>query len=159
MQQLRQIAAVATFTAALVMFGAAPSVAGTKYQTNLVPTVAGTTPGFAAQGSSIKIDGHGNLKGKIKNVVDGAGNRVTTDVNDAGDNYSVEIDLAVAATAGGGTVTVSFDLKNGNGNFVTSISGDPALAGATVGDGVAVNAVRVKDSTGTVIGTGGVAVE
>jgi len=159
MQSPRQIAAVATLTAALIVLSGAAGVAGTKYQTSLVPNAAGTMPGFAAQGSSIKIDGHGNLKGKIKNVVDGTGNRVTTDPTDSADNYTVEIDLAVPATAGGGTVIVSFDLKNGNGTFALSITGDPALAGAAVGDGVAVNAVRVKDSTGTVIGVGGVAVE
>ncbi len=62
--------------------------AGTKYQTSLVPNVAGAMPGFAAD-----------------------------------------------------------------------ISADPAFAGATLGDGVAVGAVRVKDSTGTVLGVGGFAVE
>ncbi|MBI3769734.1 MAG: hypothetical protein HY271_14770 [Deltaproteobacteria bacterium] len=125
----------------------------------MVPTVAGVMPGFSASGSSIKIDGHRSLKGKLKNVVDVTGARVTTDPMNTADNYSVEVDVAVAATATTGTVTVSFDLKNGNGGFAADVSGDPVLIGATLGDGVAINAVRVKDGSGTVIGTGGVAVE
>ncbi len=133
--------------------------AGTKYQTSLVPNVAGAMPGFAAHGSSIKIDGHRALKGKLKKVVDGTGALVTTDGTPSSDDYTVEVDVSVPATAVTGTISVAFDLKNGNGKFAADISADPAFAGATLGDGVAVGAVRVKDSTGTVLGVGGFAVE
>jgi hypothetical protein len=138
---------------------AVPVHAGSKYQTTLVPNQANTMPGFSASGSSIKIDGHRMLKGKIKNVVDIGGNRVTTDPMVATDNYSVEMDLEVPATAATGTVSVSFDLKNGNGNFAADVSGDAVFSGAATGAGVAVNAVRVKDAGGTVIGRGGIAIE
>lgn len=150
---------VATVLVAGMAFSASSALAGTKYQTSLVPTVSGTMPGFSQKGSSIKIDGHRSLKGKLKKAVDGTGALVTTDPMNPADNYSVEVDVAVAATATSGTVTVSFDLKNGNGTFAADISGDPALAGAVLGDGIAINAVRVKDGSGTVIGTGGVTVE
>jgi hypothetical protein len=150
-----------------VLFGAAiglaiPAHAGTKYHASLVPTVAGTMPGFSARGSSIDINGHRLLKGKIKNVVDGTGARITTDPIDPLDNYSVEVDLSVPVTAASGTVTLSFDLTNGNGKFAQDITSDPVFSGAVpavVGDGVAVTGVRVKDSGGTVIGVGGFAIE
>ncbi len=151
---------IATALAAgVALFAASSASAGTKYQTSLVPTVAGAMPGLAASGSSIKLDGHRHLKGKLKKVVDGVGALVTTDGVPSADDYKVEIDLAVAATATSGTVTVSLDPKNGNGTFAADISGDPVLAGAALGDGIAVNAVRVKDSGGTVIGNGGIAFE
>jgi hypothetical protein len=131
---------------------ASPVHAGTKYQTTLVPGAPGTTPGFSSSGSSIKIDGKRQvLKGKIKNVVDALGARITTDGVPSSDDYSVEVDLSV-----GGTVVVPFDLKNGNGKFVQDLTA--TLSGAALGDGVAVTAVRVKDDLGTVIGNGGVAV-
>jgi len=144
---------------AAVIVGAGPVAAGTKFQTSLVPTVAGTPPGFSASGSSLFIDGHRQLKGKIKKVVDGAGLLVTTDGTPSLDDYRVEIDLTVAATATTGTAVVKFDVKNGNGKFSASLSGDPVFTGAAVGDGVAVTGIRVKDGSGTVIGTGGFAVE
>jgi hypothetical protein len=150
---------MATALAAGVALSASSALAGTKYQTSLVPTVSGAMPGFSAKGSSIKIDGHRSVKGKLKKVVDGAGALVTTDPLNPTDNYSIEIDVAAAAVPVSGTVTVSFDVKNGNGTFAADISADPALAGAVLGNGIAVNAVRVKDGSGTVIGAGGVAFE
>jgi hypothetical protein len=143
----------------LVLVVAHPAAAGTKYQTSLVPNVAGTTPGFSQNGSSIKLDDRVRVKGKIKKVVDAAGALVTTDGVPSADDYTVEIDISVPATAGSGTVTVPFDVKNGNGKFDEDLTADPAFAGATSGDGVAVTAVRVKDGTGTVLGVGGFAVK
>ena len=131
---------------------AGPVHAGSKYQTTLVPNQAGTNPGFSASGSSIKFDGHRMLKGKLKNVVDGTGNRVNTTTP-----YSVEMDVAVGASSG--TLTVSVNLTNGNGTFAADESSATVFTGAMTGAGVAVNGVRVKDSTGTVIGSGGVAIE
>jgi len=137
---------------------AGPVHAGTKYQTTLVPDVAGTNPGFSASGSSIKIMGNLSVKGKLKKVTDGTGALVTTDPLTPGDEYSVEIDLSVPHTGVSGTVELAFDLVNGNGKFsAASLSADPALAGAATGDGVAVLAIRVKDSAGAVIGRGGFA--
>jgi hypothetical protein len=148
---------LAGFVGALVFvslgFTAAGAHAVTKYQTSLVPDVAGTTPGFSAKGSSIRINGHLVLKGKLKGVVDGSGDRITAT------NYSVEVDVTVPATAASETVTVSFNLKNGNGTFVKDLSTDPVLSAAGVGDGVAVTAVRVKDNASTVIGHGGFAIQ
>jgi hypothetical protein len=138
---------------------AGPASALSKYQTTLIPLQAGTKPGFSASGSSIKLDGHRKLLVKIKNVVDGTGARVTTDPNNASDNYSVEIDVDIPATAATGTVTVSFDLKNGNGGASADVSTNVVFTGATTGDGVGIDAVRVKDGSGTVIGRGGVAIE
>jgi hypothetical protein len=152
-------ASVVAAALATVFVAAGPVTAGTKYQTSLVPNVAGTMPGFSANGSSIKIDGHRMLKGKIKKVVDGTGALVTTDGTPSLDDYSVEVDLSVPTTAVSGTVTVKFDLNNGNGKFAADLSGDPVFVGATLGDGVAVTAIRVKDSAGTVLGVGGFAVE
>jgi len=147
-----------------IVFGLAglttPAHGGTKYQTSLVPNVAGTSPGFAGAGSSIKIDGHRMLKGKIKKVVDGLGALVTTDsVLPSADDYTIEVDLTVPATTTSGTVTVPFDLKNGNGKFAADLTNDAVFTNAVRGDGVAVTAIRVKDSTGTVLGVGGVAIE
>lgn len=138
---------------------AAPAIAGTKFQTSLVPLVAGSHPGFSSNGSSIKLDDHLNLKGKIKKVVDGTGALVTTDGVPSSDDYHVEVDLGLASGTTTGTVTVAFDLKNGNGKFSTSLSGNPALTGGMSGDGVAVNGVRVKDSTGMLLGVGGFALK
>src|SRR5262249_24736156 len=139
--------------------GASAASALTKYQTSLVPNVADTPPDFSSNGSSLWLNGHRLLKGKIKKVVDGAGALVTTDPLNPADNYSVEVDVAVPATAATGTLTVSFDVKKGNVTFSADVSGDPVFAGAIDGDGVAVLAVRVKDSGGTVLGVGGIAVE
>jgi hypothetical protein len=139
-----------TFTPALAQ-------AGTTYKTSLVPDQEGTTPGFSAKGSKLILRDQLKLKGGIKTVVDGLGERITTDSEDPGDDYSVEVDLFVPATALGGTVTMSFDLKNGNGKFSADLTGNPILAGALPGDAVTVKEVRVKDSSDTVIGTGGIA--
>jgi hypothetical protein len=141
------------FTIAVLLL-ALPAFAGTKYQTSLVPNQDGSMPGFSSSGSSIRIDDHLQVTGKIKRVVDG-GDLVSTESDSTTDDYSVEIDLAVAATGSSGTITISFDVKNGNGTFKADISADPVLSGAAIGDGVAVNGVRVKDSSGTVLGTGG----
>ena len=141
-------------------FGVTAVQAGTKYQTTLVPNVSGTTPGFSAKGSSLKLDGSRHtLSGKIKNVVDGTGARVSTDPNAPGDNYSVEVDLSVPAVPATTTLTVSFDVANGNGKFSVDLGGDPVFAAAATGQGIAVLAVRVKDATATVIGVGGIAKE
>ena len=134
---------------------AAPAYAGTKYHTNLVPLVEHTTPGFSPHGSHLKINDHRHLKGQIKRVVDATGAKVTTDGTPSADDYSVEVDLAIPATGGSETVTVHFDLKKGHGEFKVDLSTDPVLSAAAAGDGVAVNAVRVKDSAGTLIGVGG----
>lgn len=147
--------AIAVCTAALTV---PPAHAGTKYQTSLVPLIAGSTPGFSAKGSSIKLDDKLRLKGKIKKVVDGAGVRVTTDGVPSPDDYSVEVDLAVAAGTAAGTVTVFFDLNNGNGKFAADLSTDPVISAAAAGDGIAVNAVRVKDASSTLFGVGGFAI-
>jgi hypothetical protein len=155
---MRTAASVGVAVAAMLVMGG-PVIAGTKYQTSLVPNVAGAQPGFSASGSSIKIDGHRSLKGKIKKVVDGTGTLVTTDPANPADDYSIEVDLAVPATALSGTATVAFDVKKGNGTFAVDLSSDPTLVGAVLGDGIAVNGVRVKDPNGTVIGVGGVAFE
>jgi hypothetical protein len=131
--------------------------AGTTYKTSLVPNVADTTPGFSARGSKILLRDQLVLKGAIKGVVDVGGNRRTTDSGVAGDEYSVEVDLFVPATVQSGTVTIPFDLKNGNGKFRLDLTGDPILAGAEPGDGITVLGVRVKDDLGAEIGTGGIA--
>jgi len=68
------------------------------------------------------------------------------------------VDLSVPATAASGTLAVPFDLENGNGKFSLDFSTDPILAGTTSGDGVRVLGVRVKDSSGTVMGGGGFAI-
>ena len=149
-----------TAVGALAMFALpAPGTAGTKYQTSLVPSAAGAVPGFSASGSSVSLNGKRALKGKIKKVVDGAGMLVTTDVNDGLDDYSIEVDLSVPGTPASGTVSVKFNLKKGNGTFAASLSDQPVFAGAALGNGVAVQAVRVKDATGAVIGIGGFALE
>jgi hypothetical protein len=67
--------------------------------------------------------------------------------------------LSVPATAASGTVTLSFDLTNGNGKFAADLTTDTVFMNAVVGDGVAVTAVRVKDSGGAVIGPGGFGIE
>src|SRR5262249_17586332 len=125
----------------------------TKYQTSLVPDVAGLQPGFSAKGSSIQINGHLALKGKLKNAVDGTGTRIN------GLTYSVEVDLSIFATSTTQTVTVSCPLTNGNCKFAQDLTSDPGLSAAMGGDGVAVLAVRVKDNNGAVIGRGGFAKE
>jgi hypothetical protein len=143
----------------LFMLAPGAALGGSFYQTTLVPDEADATPGFRANGSSIKIVSSGNLrlKGKIKGVVDESGNEVTTDRNDGDDDYCVEIDLFVAATEEEGTAEVCFDVKKGNGTFKANLGGEPALAGATTGNAVTVGEVRVLDGAGEVIGSGGVA--
>ncbi len=150
--------AVAIVPGILMAFAVRPASAGTKIQASLVPNVAGTMPGFSENGSSIKLDDHLSLKGKVKKVVDGAGARVTTDGVPSTDDYTVEVDVSVPATLTSGTVTVAFDVTNGNGSFAEDLSTNPLFAGTTSGDGVAVTAVRVKDSGGTVRGVGGFAI-
>lgn len=152
---MKQLPIIALVAASLCCASAA--LAGTKYQTSLVPNVAGTVPGFASSGASIKLDDKLAVKGKLKTVVDGSGNRITTDTENSADDYKVEIDLAVGTTSA--TISISFDLKNGNGKFQEDISGDAVFAGATSGDAVAIEAVRVLDANGTVIGVGGVSVK
>ena len=132
------------------------SQAGTKYQASLSPESAGDTPGFSANGSSIKIDDLLRVKGKIKKVVDGDGALVTTDPLDAGDDYYVEIDIKVASTGEQGTVVIFFDLKNGNGKFAADLSAQAVFAGSIVGDGVEIERVRVFSSD-TEIGRAGFA--
>jgi len=147
----------ATLVAAALSI-ASMAVAGTKFQTSLVPNVAGSQPGFASSGASIKLDDQLRVKGKVKTVVDAAGDRVTTDIAEPLDDYTVEVDLTVPATAVSGTISIPFDVKNGNGKFAADIGADPVFAGAAVGDGVAIEAVRVLDPNGAIIGVGGVAV-
>lgn len=146
-------------TCAALGIATVPALAGTKYQTSLVPILAGTTPGFSATGSNIKLDDKLRLKGKVKKVVDGAGARVTTDGVPSMDDYSVEVDLGLASGSAAGTVVVSFDLTNGNGKFSADLTGDPALAGGVSGDGVGVTGVRVKDGSGALLGVGGFAIQ
>ncbi len=55
-----------------------------------------------------------------------------------------------------GTVTVTFDLTNGNGTFAKDASTAFSAAGATAGDGIAIDSVRVMDDMQNVIGGGGV---
>ena len=142
-----------------VLWGAVgPVHAGSKYQTTLVPNLAGTNPGFSASGSSIKIQ-HGMVTGKIKGVVDGAGNPVTTDPTNPADNYSVSVAFTELSMGTTGSVTVTFDLTNGNGTFAKDATGAFSAAGATLGDGITIDSVRVIDSMQNVIGGGGVAVE
>lgn len=139
---------------------ASAEAAATSYQTSLVPIEADATPGFSTNGSSIKIiSGNHQLrvKGKIKRIVDENGDRVTTVRSDSDDDYVVEIDLFVPATDESDTVSIPFDLKNGNGTFQTRVNrGDSIFAGAAKGDGVVIEAVRVLDASGTLIGAGGV---
>ena len=154
---MKRYSSIQCFALSLCVAGlaAAPVYAGTKYHTNLVPLVEHTTPGFSPHGSHLKFNDHRHLKGKIKRVVDAAGARITTDGTPSMDDYSVEVDQSVPATGGSETVTVHFDLKNGNGDFKVDLSTDPVLSAAAAGDGVAVDAVRVKNSAGTLIGVGG----
>jgi hypothetical protein len=147
---LSALAIAILFTA---MIGSAN--AGAKYQTTIVPVTPGAQPGLSASGSSIKIDKTPMVvSGKIKKVVDGAGNLVTTDGTPSADDYKVEVDRVCAATAVSDTVTVPVELKNGNGTFKQAAS---ALCG-TAGDGagVGITGVRVKDAGGSLIGVGGV---
>lgn len=149
---------------ALLAFGTllllAPGVAwagATSFQTSLVPDVANTTPGFRAEGSSLKIVSSGNLRvrGKLKGVADAQGDPVTTNRNDDGDDYCVELDLFVAATDQAGTVTLCFDVRKDNASFKGKLGGGPVFADAEKGDGVSVREIRVLDSAGDVIGSGG----
>jgi hypothetical protein len=54
----------------------------------------------------------------------------------------------VPATAAIGTVSVPFDLGNGNGKLAADISDNPVFTGAAVGDGVSVLAVRSRTAAG-----------
>jgi hypothetical protein len=143
----------------VIGFAAAPAYGNSKAELSLVPAVKGSQPGFSADGSSIRLDGRQHLRGKIKKVVDSAGHRVTTDPKNSADDYSVEVDVVVPSVPSSGTVVVKLDLKNGGGKFKVDLASNPIFSGAAKGAGVAVNAVRVKDSTGTVIGFGGYALK
>jgi hypothetical protein len=131
--------------------------AGTKYQANLTPDEAADMPGFTANGSSIKIDDRLRAKGKIKRIVDDQGALVTTDPLDGNDDYWVEIELHVLSTDLEDTVTIFFDVKNGNAKFSADLSADPVFAGAIMGDGVEVDGVRVYSPTDE-IGRAGIAI-
>ena len=115
-------------------------------------------PGFSARGSSIKIVSRGqlSLKGKIKRVVDADGNLVTTRRQDPDDDYTIEVEVFVPATDSSGTISLSFDLNNGNGKFKARLRGDEALTGALRGDGVVIEEVRIFDASDTLLGVGGV---
>ncbi len=125
----------------------------TKYQTSLVPDVAGTKPGFSAKGSSIQINGHLALKGKLKGAIDGTGARIN------GLTYTIEVDISIPATSATETISVACELTNGNCTFKEDLNSDVDLSAAAVGEGVAVLAVRVKDNNSVVIGRGGFAKE
>ena len=135
-----------------------PIHAATTYQASLVPVQADTVPGFSARGSSIKIVSNNQLrmKGKIKQVVDVDGNRVTTRPEDSDDDYTVEVDFFVPATDDSGTISMLFDLKNGNGKFRMHVNGNDAFPDAMRGDGVVIEEVRIFDASHTLIGVGGV---
>jgi hypothetical protein len=142
----------------------APAPAGaasTFHPTSLVPHEADTAPTFSTPGSSLKlISGNGRLKvkGKLKRVVDASGDRITTDRSDPDDDYAIEIDLSVPATGATETVAIAFDLKNGNATFRTDVKRNaPLFDGAEKGDAVIVDAVRIFEPTGALIGVGGVA--
>ncbi len=149
---------VALLGCAVIALAAAPAHGNSKAEVSLVPVVKGSKPGFSADGSSLRIDAR-HLKGKIKKVVDAQGNLVSTNPKDAADDYSVEIDVTVLTGPTTGTIAVKFDLKNGNGKLKADLSSNSIFAGAPAGAGVAVNAVRVKDGTGAVIGSGGYALK
>jgi hypothetical protein len=140
------------FAASVLPSLLAPAVAlaGSSYQTTLVPVTADSQPGFSSKGSSIKIVSSGNLKikGKLKRVVDESGDRVTTDRNDGGDDYCVQIDLYVPAIGIDAlmTVEIPFDLNNGNGTFKENLNPGGPVAGAQKGDAIVVQEVRVLDS-------------
>ena len=134
-------------------FASVPALAGTKFQTSLVPTLVGASPGFSNAGSSVKIDINA-VKGKIKKVVDGAGALVSTDGTPSADDYTIEIDT-LEANATTGMLVIPFDLTNGNGKFSLSLSGVFTPAGQSL----SFTGIRVKDSVGTVLGTGGISLE
>ena len=126
---------------AVVWSIAVPAYAGPKYQTTLVPLQAGTMPGFSASGSSFTLTPSG-YKGKIKGVVDGTGMRVTTNPADPADKYKFVLELEVPARGAFIFTAGEFDLKKGNGTFAGSLHFDPPIVS---GDGVAVNALRLRD--------------
>ncbi len=134
---------------ALLLLPTGPVHASSKYQTTLVPNLTGTHPGFSASGSSIKIQ-NGKVTGKIKGVVDGTGNRVTAS------NYSVHVSFTELNMGTNGSITVSFNLTNGNASFSQDATAAFSAAGATTGDGIAIDGVRVMDNMMNVIGGGGV---
>jgi hypothetical protein len=137
------------------VIGLAAAPAYGKGEMGLAPIQKGSKPGFSGGPSSLKIDGKNHLTGKLRDVVDNNGHRVTTSPTDPTDDYSIEVDLTVPSTSSSGTVTVKFDLKNGNARFKTDISTNSIFSSAAQGAGVAVNGVRVKNGAGTVIGVGG----
>jgi hypothetical protein len=148
-----------------ILLGLAPGAAwagNTSYQTSLVPDYADTMNGFRADGSSIKIVSSGNMRvmGKLKGVVDANGDPVTTDQKDPNDVYCVEIDFFVQSVGTEGTASMSeicFDVKNGNARFSGRLGQELANLGGQKGSGVTVREIRVFDSGGNRIGSGGVA--
>ena len=149
----------ALVSSAALLIAADPGYAATTYKANLVPVEAGTAPGFSANGSSVKIVSKNklSLKGKIKNVVDVDGNRVTTQRNDPDDDYILEIDIFVPATDASSTISIPFDVKNGNGKFKSRVPADDVLKGPVRGYGMLIEAIRIFDASDTLIGGGGVA--
>jgi hypothetical protein len=143
-------------TCAAVGIATAPALAGTKFQTSLVPILAGSTDSRKAQHQT---DDKLRLKGKVKKIVDGAGERVTTDGVPSADDYSVEVDLGLASGTSAGTVVVPFDVTNGNGKFSLDLTGNAAITGGGSGDGVGVTGVRVFDNLGNLLGVGGFAIK
>ena len=142
---------------AAFLVASSPIHAATTYKASLVPVQADTAPGFSARGSSIKMVSSNQLrvKGKIKRVVDVDGNRVTTRPEDPDDDYTVEVDVFVPATDVSETISMHFDLKNGNGTFKTRVNRGNALQDAMKGDGVVIEGVRIFDALDTLIGGGG----
>jgi hypothetical protein len=152
MKHVRMASSLAVVACTALLLLPARAHAVSKYSTSLVPDDA-MNAGFSARGSSIQINGHLALKGKLKGAVDGTGTRIT------GLTYSVEVDLSIPATSTTETIAVPCVLANGNCKFAEDLSMDPGLSGAMTGDAVAVLAVRVKDNNGAVIGRGGFAKE
>jgi hypothetical protein len=134
---------------------AAPASAGSKYQASLVPVIEGNKPGFRADGSDLRIDEHKKVKAKLHEVVDAAGNKVTTDGHPSADDYVLEIDLSVPATGQSTTAVIPFDLHDGHADIKTDLKNNAVFTGAAKRDGVAVTGVRVKDASATIIGNAG----
>jgi hypothetical protein len=141
--------------------GAPAEAASTFHQTSLVPLEADTAPTFSTSGSALKLlSGNHRLKikGKLKRMVDARGDRITTDRRDPDDDYAIEIDLFIPASGASETVSIAFDLENGNATFRTDVKRSaPLFDGAEMGDAVVVDAVRIFEPTGALIGVGGVA--
>lgn len=138
---------------------AGPAHAGSKYQASLVPVMEGNKPGFRADGSDLRIDEHKKVKGKLHEVVNAAGNKVTTDGHPSADDYVLDIDLSVPATGQSTIAAIPFDLRDGHADIKADLRNNAVFAGAKTGDGVAVTGVRVKDASATIIGNAGFALK